>query len=149
MELTLFFLMGAVLYSYREKVELNRKWAWICLFTLVITMQLGHFKGAFLFFGSYLIIFVGYYGKGKFSKVSKYGDFSYGVYIYAFPIQQIVQWKLNNQSSPIINFMISTPIILIFAFLSWHLVEKQALKFKVKLKSNLGSNVLVNKDIRN
>ncbi|OAB37731.1 hypothetical protein PMSD_09250 [Paenibacillus macquariensis subsp. defensor] len=139
MELILFFLMGAVLYSYREKIELNPMWVWVCIFILAITMQLGHFKGAFLFFGSYLIVFIGYYGRGILSKVSKYGDFSYGIYIYAFPIQQVVQWKLNNQSSPIINFMISTPIILIFAFLSWHLVEKQALKFKMKSKGEFKS----------
>lgn len=139
-ELILFFLMGALLYSYRENIVLNPAWAIGCLIILLFTMKFGHFKGAFLFFGSYLILFIGYFGKGKLSKVSKYGDLSYGVYIYAFPIQQIVQWKLNNQTSAFHNSIISIPIVLVLAFLSWHLIEKQALKFK--RKSNLTSKIL-------
>ncbi|MBA9086781.1 peptidoglycan/LPS O-acetylase OafA/YrhL [Fontibacillus solani] len=130
LELILYFLMGAIFYSYRESIKLKPIWAISCIVVLIITMQLGNFKGAFLFCGSYLIVFFAFYGKSIFSKVSKYGDLSYGIYIYAFPVQQIVQWKLNNQTSPFINFMISLPITLTFAFFSWHLVEKQALKFK-------------------
>ena len=58
----------------------------------------------------------------------KIGDMSYGIYIYAFPIQQFLMhyYKLNS-----IQLIISSVILsVICGYLSWHLVEKRALKFK-------------------
>lgn len=59
---------------------------------------------------------------------SKSGDISYGVYIYGFFIQQILLhfFKLSY----IQLLFISLPISLICGFVSWHLIEKKALKYK-------------------
>ncbi len=63
------------------------------------------------------------------SRLTATGDYSYGVYIYAFPIQQAVAFLYPNLNFGIYVALCSA-ICLSFAILSWHLVEKAALAFK-------------------
>lgn len=59
-------------------------------------------------------------------------DVSYGVYIYAFPVQQLFA-HLFPDWSPLENALTSLPATLVPATLSFYLVEKPALKLKGKL----------------
>lgn len=58
-------------------------------------------------------------------------DISYGVYIYAFPVQQAFAHFFPDWS-PLQNSLASLPATLIPATISWYLVEKPALKMKGK-----------------
>lgn len=58
-------------------------------------------------------------------------DFSYGVYIYAFPIQQVFAYFFPHWSA-LQNSLASLPATLVPAILSWYLVEKPALRLKGK-----------------
>lgn len=61
--------------------------------------------------------------------LSRLGDFSYGVYIYAFPIQQSVLYLFPTL--PMAVYVLSSlALILAFAAASWHLVERRALRWK-------------------
>jgi peptidoglycan/LPS O-acetylase OafA/YrhL len=56
-------------------------------------------------------------------------DYSYGIYIYAFPVQQTLVsfWP----QMPLSAYLLSTFVITVaLAATSWHLVEKPALKYK-------------------
>ena len=56
-------------------------------------------------------------------------DYSYGIYIYAFPVQQTLVsfWP----QMPLTAYLLSTLVITVaLAALSWHFVEKPALKLK-------------------
>ena len=57
------------------------------------------------------------------------GDYSYGMYLWGFPIQQMVAHHLPD-ISPIANAAISVPVAVIFGALSWYLIEKPALSLK-------------------
>jgi peptidoglycan/LPS O-acetylase OafA/YrhL len=61
--------------------------------------------------------------------LSKYGDYSYGLYLWGYPIQQtIIQfWPTVNVG---MLFAITLTISAAFALASWHLLEKKALLFK-------------------
>lgn len=59
----------------------------------------------------------------------RFGDYSYGVYIYAFPVQQILA-KLLSPLSPMELFAWSAPLTLLLAVLSWRFVESPALAYK-------------------
>lgn len=57
-------------------------------------------------------------------------DLSYGVYIYAFPVQGLVIWWVGADTpmSPWANIALSLPIVLVAATLSWCLVERPFLR---------------------
>jgi peptidoglycan/LPS O-acetylase OafA/YrhL len=68
--------------------------------------------------------------RGKvFSTARRIPDVSYGIYIYAFPIQQVIA-QFFPQLHPIGNASVGLVLTIIPATLSWYLVEKPALKFK-------------------
>lgn len=56
-------------------------------------------------------------------------DYSYGLYLYGFVVQQDVI-HLLGPLTPTLNAVLSLPIALFFAVASWHLVEKRALSIK-------------------
>jgi peptidoglycan/LPS O-acetylase OafA/YrhL len=77
----------------------------------------------------YLLFFAAYVPDGWIRAYNRVGDYSYGVYIYAFPIQQALI-ELLPGSNGLENAALSTVVTIIFAILSWHLIEERALKLK-------------------
>ena len=67
----------------------------------------------------------------------RYGDLSYGIYIYAFPVQQTFIWLYKDSLSWWPLLAVSAAVTVSLAFLSWHLVENPALQFKPKRKRSL------------
>ncbi len=72
------------------------------------------------------------------SRASRFGDFSYGVYIWGFPVQQMLVYcigptGLTPTKLAIFGLFCALPL----AFASWHLIEKPALVRK-KQEMNLG-----------
>lgn len=61
---------------------------------------------------------------------SKWGDWSYGVYLYAFPIEQLaVHLGIHNLGFGV-YVAATTAMTLTLAAASWHLIEKPAIRFK-------------------
>lgn len=63
-------------------------------------------------------------------RIGRWGDFSYGLYIYAFPMQQLTLWWLGPQAGDALLFGASLGLTLACAVLSWHGVEKPMLARK-------------------
>ncbi|MDW5443937.1 acyltransferase [Polaromonas sp. SM01] len=59
-----------------------------------------------------------------------YGDLSYGIYLYAWPVQQVVILLLGKDAPYWLLAACSLTGAVALAFLSWHLVEKRALLIK-------------------
>lgn len=132
-ELLKYSVMGMLLFLYRNYITLNRIWAYISTVLLLLSLAFNfHFKLILTIFGSYLIIYLAYYPISRLRNFNKYGDFSYGIYIYAFPIQQSIVAILNEEATPAIVFLLSLPLVLLLSYMSWHYVEKIALKLKRK-----------------
>lgn len=59
-----------------------------------------------------------------------YGDLSYGIYLYAWPVQQVVVLALGKTAPYWLLAMCSLAAATVLAYASWHLVEKRALLMK-------------------
>jgi peptidoglycan/LPS O-acetylase OafA/YrhL len=80
----------------------------------------------------YIVIYLGFV-KLPWPYIFKSEDFSYGIYLYAYPIQQLTihVWRQVNFSA----FMaISLILTFICAIFSWYCIEKPALAFKKRPK---------------
>jgi peptidoglycan/LPS O-acetylase OafA/YrhL len=60
------------------------------------------------------------------------GDYSYGTYLAGWPIQQLVYVAFPHMGA-VSNWVISLPIAIAFGAVSWHVIEKPAMKFGKKL----------------
>ena len=72
-------------------------------------------------------------------RAGRWGDFSYGLYIYAFPVQQLIVWAYANQLGFATALGLSPGGALLLAALSWHLLEKPALAFKPRRAGPTGA----------
>jgi peptidoglycan/LPS O-acetylase OafA/YrhL len=67
----------------------------------------------------------------SFPRFAKYGDFSYGIYLYAFPVQQALKMMMGDRmDSSFLNFALATPITFLLAVGSWYGVERYFIKRK-------------------
>lgn len=75
----------------------------------------------------YMVICFGRMSLPVLRHAGRFGDLSYGLYLYAFPIQQLVLARLPGVSFPVLTCVALT---LPVAFVSWHLIERPALRWK-------------------
>ena len=62
--------------------------------------------------------------------VHRFGDLSYGLYLWGFPVQQaLVQMGVTTRADGL-NYALVMAASLLLAFASWHVVEKRFLRFK-------------------
>ena len=137
LELLPYFACGSLIYLLRDKIPISPILIVGAFLVLLLTLRTDVFKQAFALAGSYLIIYFAFSRRLQFDNFAKKGDFSYGVYIYAFPVQQAVSQTLAPDINWLGNFSISFPIILICAIASWHWVEGPALSTKKRLHAIL------------
>jgi len=78
---------------------------------------------------AYLLFFVAYIPAGQIRKYNRLGDYSYGLYIWAFPVQQSVA-ALIPGVSVVYMILISAAVSILLAIISWHIVERRALSLK-------------------
>jgi len=78
---------------------------------------------------AYILFYLAYVPSGVVRKYNRLGDYSYGIYIYAFPVQQSIA-ALFPGISILQMILISAIVTTLLAILSWHLLERRSLKLK-------------------
>jgi len=120
------FCAGAALYLYRSAIPLS--WLLLVPMLAVVALCAGHdpyFGIAYSLVLPYAMICVAYLPHGRILAFNRLGDYSYGTYIYAYPIQQSLV-SLNPGLAPVPLFLLSFVVTLIFAAVSWHFIEQPA-----------------------
>ncbi len=89
----------------------------------------------------YSTIWFGFAVKGPLLAYNRIGDYSYGLYIYAFPLQQLLV-HLAPGMSPLENILAALPITLVLAALSWFFIERRALDMIEPIAGWIESRIL-------
>ena len=124
-----FFVAGMALYKFRARHLLRLRYAIASLGGLALAARFGGFIPVFAACGSYLVIYLAFAGRWRFP-AARYGDLSYGLYIYGWPVEQLTVRALGGAAPWWEVFAIALPLTAAVAFLSWRLVEAPALRFK-------------------
>jgi peptidoglycan/LPS O-acetylase OafA/YrhL len=126
-----FYGAGMLCYLYRDRIFLHSSYGWLAALGVVLAMATPVFTEALAIGGAYSLLVLAYRAPRWFKRLTRKGDLSYGVYIYAFPIQQaLVPFSLSFKWPALANMALSLPLVLLLAWLSWRYVEAPALRLK-------------------
>ncbi len=121
------YLFGSALFLWRDRVPMGPG----ILVALVAALVIASFDST-VFLIVYLlamapfVLHLAYVPGGRIRRFNKVGDYSYGVYIYAFPIQQTLALLFPAMS--LAAMMVSSATVSIaVAVVSWKLIEERAL----------------------
>ncbi len=124
------FFTGASVYVLKERLALNRAPFALCVTVLAASTLNRHaFAVAYLFTLPYIVFYLAYVPGGPVRAYNRLGDYSYGFYIYAFPVQQMVA-ALVPGITPGGMIALAGAATLALAALSWHGIERRALGVK-------------------
>ncbi len=123
------FFTGGLIFIYNKHIVLSPKLFFLSLIVMAVSLNIDNMKILYYFSLPYATIFCTYYFKALDPLRIQKDDYSYGVYIYAFPIQQALI-AITPTISALMLQLVAMPIIATMAYLSWHLVEKKFIKLK-------------------
>ena len=124
-----FFLAGTVCFLYRERIPRSPRLALVCVLLLALCVRWG-LNAMLPLCGTYLLLYAAgsqsHFGKA----LTQRADLSYGIYLYAYPVQQLLIQHLGAQINPFVLFIVALPTVAVLAWLSWTLVEQPVLRRK-------------------
>ena len=141
-----YFFVGALMGYFMDKIKFN---AWTLIGLMILWWFSLHtfvFPLICLVLTAYTIFYFAFFPKplGKF--ITKRGDFSYGLYLYGYVIQNVIVTVLGHHVPVWEMILLCLAGTFPFALLSWFLVEKKALNFKKILSEKwVGNESAVNK----
>lgn len=125
------FAIGVLLYINQDHIVLDGRLALATLIVLYLSFGESWFPFIYPLAWTYVLFYLAF--QTPFLNIDeKIGDCSYGIYIYAFPMQQLIAYLMPS-GTPYSNMVITTVVVIPLALLSWKLVEKPALNMKKKL----------------
>lgn len=124
-----YFAAGAVIYFYRSRIPLRTSFALASVIVIVLAASTSTFQIIAGIPVAYLIMWLGI--TTPFQAIGAKNDISYGMYIYAFPVQQtlallLADFAVSAAAFVAICILATTPL----ALASWLFIEKPAMKLK-------------------
>lgn len=143
--LVLAFLFGASLYGLRKHIPYSVTLLLVVMvvgWALIMTESCVYFAALPI---AYTTVFLGLQNPPK-SHFLKGADYSYGVYLYAFPLQQAIAHLFPAHRSWSVVFLGGSALALVCAYFSWTFLESRimerrgiAVAFATSLSERLGA----------
>lgn len=128
------FITGVLIYRYRERIPYS---FWVFVVMMALSLALPMFVPKGMRFASipiaYVTVYLGLLNPRR-NRIVLSGDYSYGLYLYGFPIQQAVYSASPAFHNWWSSILISVPVAIVIAVASWWLVEHPVLRRRDKLK---------------
>jgi peptidoglycan/LPS O-acetylase OafA/YrhL len=124
------FCTGGAFYLFRDRIAYRGRDALLAAILLIPLMFVPSLAGpALAVLGGYILFWFAFRRFGALSRIGTRVDLSYGVYLYAWPIQSLLIWYMPG-ITPWETSLLATPMALLCAYASWTFVESPCLKLK-------------------
>ncbi|MDQ6808772.1 MAG: acyltransferase [Verrucomicrobiota bacterium] len=142
--LSMFFFAGGACFLYRDFIRSSKAVFATCVALSAVSLYLGWFALVGPICLSYAFLRLGFHL--PFGRLDQHGDFSYGAYIYAFPIQQGLALLRVQDGGFGLYLTWSLLLTAIAAILSYRFVEEPCLRWK-KLKFSRGGLIATDENL--
>ncbi|WFU79118.1 acyltransferase [Bradyrhizobium sp. CIAT3101] len=128
------FILGSCAFHWNDRLVLSGSKFSLALLVAVVAAMQPFLVTLGLLALVYVVVFVGM-RKFAIPQLLRDGDYSYGIYLFGFPIQQTLVYllPLEYRHGSII-LLAGLPATFAFAALSWNLIEKPAASLKTKFR---------------
>jgi peptidoglycan/LPS O-acetylase OafA/YrhL len=126
--LALSFALGMLLFLYRDRVVISNRWAAVAATSVLLSLPLGLYDVVGVAAWAYLCLFLAI--RLPLVRFGRRVDLSYGVYIYAFPVQQILTLYGFSRYGLFPYIAVTTCIASTLAVISWFCIERPSLRLK-------------------
>lgn len=123
-----YFVAGMAVYFYFEKFVKYKLYLFIGALLLVwVDPYFDVLLLSPLIIGIAILFFA--YSFPIFNNFGKYGDFTYGIYIFHFPlIRMLKQLNFYEVCNPYLGFILTFMLVVLIGYISWHYYEKKFMK---------------------
>lgn len=130
--LSLPFFTGCLCYVYRASLPLSGCIVLALTILVLLVSTTAIYPVIYAVALSYGALWLGAIGRSWFRAYNRVGDYSYGMYIYAFPVQQMLVAAFPG-TVPWLLAGLSLPLTLALAVLSWHVIEQPMLRQRYRI----------------
>ncbi len=131
-ETTLPFVMGMIFYRYRNYIPYHFIFALLAFAAMVWLRGNPYFIDIFVILWAYIVFYLGFFPSKWLLAYNKLGDYSYGIYIYSWPVMQMITASIPGISLGE-TIALAFPASVACGIVSWRLIEKPALSLRPKL----------------
>lgn len=125
------FALGSLASTWKDRLPLSIPAAAMALLVSVLAAPVRNALMGYCCILGYAVLVAAYHPALRLPDMFRGHDYSYGLYIYAFPLQQtLIERGGALAHRPSLLFMVALPATLAVAMLSWHWLEKPALQLK-------------------
>ena len=130
-----FFAAGTTAYLWRDRLPMSPLAAAVLWGVAILLSKTAVAMVPYLLALSYSTLVVAALPWPVLTHWGRFGDFSYGMYLFAFPVQQAIVHFAGPQLPLAANIALCFAITLVLAVLSWHFVERPALDLKSAVRT--------------
>ena len=135
------FMIGSFCFINRESVYINSGVLLLLMFFAASQHDTPSFGVAYAILLPYLVFYVAFAPGAQW--FNRFGDYSYGVYLYGWISQQLII-LLVPESSNLLLTLLSSVLAFSFAILSWHFIEKPAIDWRKFFRRSNSMKVITN-----
>lgn len=122
------FLAGVTLFMFREIIIARFSLFVACLIACIVLLYIPDGDFFIAFPVAYVTVYLGTFNPVRHG--GDYADYSYGIYLYGFPIQQAVTSLTSPYRSWYLDLCFVLPLTFLVAGLSWRFIERPALRLR-------------------
>ena len=143
-QLAFSYLVGALFFVYNDRIKISIHIAVVAAIFLFLSLEFNYFPQiVFSIAGGCIIFWVAFkVPVFQISRLNNKLDFSYGLYLYAWPVQSMIIFWFGS-ISPWTLTAASLVVASLFAVASWLLVEKPALALAAAIARGLRLRAVV------
>jgi peptidoglycan/LPS O-acetylase OafA/YrhL len=124
-----YFFAGAALYLWRDHIPKSPILLMLSILLLILGLRFGGAELVMLSAGIYCLFFIALSAGRSPRLFGNKVDLSYGIYLFGFPIQQLIIAATHNSLKPGMLFLISLPLTMGLAYLSWTFIENPSIRW--------------------
>ena len=123
-----FFTLGVLCYLYKESITVRLDLIVALLLLAVLTRHLSTYVFTFPLAVAAVVFAIAYF-LPPFVFLERYGDPSYGIYLWGWPVQQLVAYALPA-AGLYLHVTLAIIISFLIGYISWNFFERHMLRFK-------------------